>query len=76
MPSATAWTRTARSTPRSPEKRLSGRASDLPGAALPSGSKITPSGIQPDAKTPTVLSYNFKIEQQLAGGERGEPSVT
>ena len=37
----------------------------VPGAALPSGSKPTPSGIQPDAKIPTVLSYNFKIEQQL-----------
>ncbi|HYK60337.1 MAG TPA: carboxypeptidase-like regulatory domain-containing protein [Bryobacteraceae bacterium] len=38
----------------------------VPGAALPSGSKATPSGIQPDAKIPTVLSYNFNIEQQLA----------
>jgi hypothetical protein len=37
----------------------------VPGAPLPSGSKATPSGIQPDAKIPTVLSYNFKIEQQL-----------
>jgi hypothetical protein len=38
----------------------------VPGAPLPSGSKATPSGIQPDAKIPTVLSYNFKIEQQFA----------
>ena len=37
----------------------------VPGAPLPSGSNATPSGIQPDAKIPTVLSYNFKIEQQL-----------
>ena len=37
----------------------------VPGAALPSGSKPTPSGIQPDSKIPTVLSYNLKIEQQL-----------
>ena len=37
----------------------------VPTAPLPSGSKATPSGIQPDSKIPTVLSYNFKIEQQL-----------
>ena len=37
----------------------------IPGAPLPAGSKATPSGIQPDAKIPTVLSYNFKIEQRL-----------
>lgn len=37
----------------------------VPGAQLPSGSKATPSGIQPDTRIPTVLSYNFKIEQQL-----------
>lgn len=36
-----------------------------PGAPLPSGSKISPSGIQPDAFTPTVLSWTFKVEQQL-----------
>jgi hypothetical protein len=37
----------------------------IPGAPLPSGSKATPSGIQPDAKIPTVLSYDFKIEQAI-----------
>lgn len=37
----------------------------LPGSELPSGGKVSPSGIQPDVKIPTVLSYTFKIEQQL-----------
>jgi hypothetical protein len=37
-----------------------------PGAALPSGSKVSPSGIQPDAFTPTVITWTFKIEQQLS----------
>jgi hypothetical protein len=37
----------------------------IPGGPLPSGSQVTPSGIQPDTKIPTVLSYNLKIEQQL-----------
>ncbi len=36
-----------------------------PGAALPSGALVSPSGIQPDAKTPTVESYTLRIEQQL-----------
>jgi hypothetical protein len=38
----------------------------VPGAQLPAGALISPSGVQPDAFTPTVLSYTFKIEQQLA----------
>lgn len=38
----------------------------VPGAALPSSSLISPSGIQPDAYTPTILSYTLKVEQQIA----------
>lgn len=38
----------------------------VPGAPLPSSSLISPSGIQPDAYTPTILSYTLKIEQQIA----------
>lgn len=40
----------------------------VPGAALPAGSLISPSGIQPNAETPTVISYTFAIEQQIAPG--------
>jgi hypothetical protein len=29
-------------------------------------SKISPSGVQPDLLTPTVISYTFKIQQQIA----------
>ena len=36
----------------------------LPGAAAP-GSKISPSGIQPDLYTPTVITWTFKVEQQV-----------
>lgn len=36
-----------------------------PGVALPAGALVSPSGIQPDAKTPTVESYTLRIEQQL-----------
>jgi hypothetical protein len=38
----------------------------VPGGALPAGSKISPSGIQPDAFTPTVVTWTFKVEQELA----------
>jgi hypothetical protein len=37
----------------------------LPGTTSPKGALISPSGVQPDAYTPTVLSYTLKIEQQL-----------
>ncbi|PYU67431.1 MAG: TonB-dependent receptor [Acidobacteria bacterium] len=37
----------------------------VPGAPIPAGAKISPSGVQPDLKTPTVESYSLKIEQQI-----------
>ncbi len=37
-----------------------------PGTPAPAGSKISPSGVQPDAYTPTVLSWSLKVEQQIA----------
>jgi len=38
----------------------------VPGSAPPAGSKISPSGLQPDAYTPTVITWTFKVEQQIA----------
>ncbi|HWF47646.1 MAG TPA: carboxypeptidase-like regulatory domain-containing protein [Bryobacteraceae bacterium] len=38
----------------------------VPGGSLPAGTKVTPSGIQPDAYTPIVLTWTFKIEQKIA----------
>ncbi len=38
----------------------------VPGEAPPSGSKISPSGVQPDAYTPTVLSWSLSIAQEVA----------
>src|SRR5207253_1765945 len=32
----------------------------VPGAPIPAGAKISPSGVQPDLKTPTVESYSLK----------------
>jgi Carboxypeptidase regulatory-like domain len=38
----------------------------VPGAPPPAGSKVSPSGIQPDSYTPTTLSYSASFEQKLA----------
>lgn len=38
----------------------------VPGEAPPSGSLISPSGVQPDAYTPAVLSWSLNIAQQIA----------
>jgi hypothetical protein len=38
----------------------------VPGSPLPAGTKISPSGSQPDLYTPTIITWTFKIEQQIA----------
>lgn len=40
---------------------------DLPlsGAAIPAGAKIAPAGVQPDMKTPALLSFSLQVEQEL-----------
>ena len=37
----------------------------VPGEPLPSGSLISPSGIQPNSPTPTTIAYTLKIQQQI-----------
>ncbi len=37
-----------------------------PSAAAPAAAKIVPGGVQPNLKTPTLISYSVRIEQQLA----------
>lgn len=37
-----------------------------PGATLSSGELVSPGGIQPNAQTPGVVEYSFKIEQEIA----------
>ncbi len=36
-----------------------------PGAPVPSSAKVVPGGVQPDLKTPTLVSYSLRIEQEL-----------
>jgi hypothetical protein len=34
-------------------------------AVVPAGAKLVPGGVQPDLKTPTLLSWSFRIQQEL-----------
>ena len=38
----------------------------VPGAPPPSGNRISPSGLEPDAYTPTVLTWTLRVEHQIA----------
>jgi hypothetical protein len=37
-----------------------------PGQPLPAGALISPSNVQPDIKTPTVIQWSLRVEQQIA----------
>jgi len=37
-----------------------------PTAAVPAGAKLVPGGVQPDLKTPTLISYSLRVEQELS----------
>ena len=36
-----------------------------PAAAVPASAKLVPGGVQPDMKTPTLISWSLRIEQEL-----------
>jgi hypothetical protein len=36
-----------------------------PAAPVPAGARLVPGGVQPDLKTPTLLSWSFRIQQEL-----------
>ncbi len=38
----------------------------IPGTTVPTGALVSPAGVQPDMYTPTVVSWNFRIEQKLS----------
>jgi hypothetical protein len=37
----------------------------LPTASVPASAKLVPGGVQPDLKTPTLISWSFRIQQEL-----------
>jgi hypothetical protein len=60
--------RTDQNAPFNPTYNLSTNVSQLPilpAAAVPSGAKLVPGGVQPDMQTPTVMSWSFRVQQQI-----------
>jgi hypothetical protein len=37
-----------------------------PAAAVPTGAKLVPGGVQPDMQTPTLISWSLRVERQLS----------
>jgi len=37
-----------------------------PSAPVPATAKLVPGGVQPDLKTPTLISYSLRIERELS----------
>lgn len=37
----------------------------LPASPVPANAKVLPGGVEPDMKTPTLISYSLKVERQL-----------
>jgi carboxypeptidase family protein len=37
----------------------------VPGSPFPGKAKIVPGGVQPDLKTPTLISYSLKVQQEI-----------
>jgi len=37
----------------------------VPSAAIPSGTKLVPGGVQPDMRTPTLVSWSLRIQQEI-----------
>jgi hypothetical protein len=37
-----------------------------PSAPVPAGAKLVPGGVQPDMKTPTLISWSLRVERQLS----------
>jgi hypothetical protein len=38
----------------------------LPPSPVPANAKVLPAGVQPDMRTPTLISYSLRVEQQLS----------
>jgi hypothetical protein len=49
-----------------PITSITGSNAIVPGAPLPPGAKVPPSGVQQDIKTPAVNSWSLKVQQQVS----------
>ena len=61
--------RTDQNAPFNPTYSIAPARLDLPlnpAAPVPGNAKLVPGGVQPNLKTPTLISYSLRVEQQLS----------
>src|SRR2546429_4590490 len=61
--------RTDQNAPFNPTYSLATAVSKLPidpAAPVPAGAKLVPGGIDPDMKTPTLISYSLRVQRELS----------
>ncbi len=47
----------------------------LPAAPIPSTAKLVPGGVQPDLKTPTLISWSLRVQQEITANTRSDRGV-
>ena len=57
--------RTDQNAPFNPTYSVNTNVSTFPISAVPSGSKLVPGGVQPDLQIPTLISWSFRVQQEL-----------
>jgi hypothetical protein len=57
--------RTDQNAPYNPTYNVTANVSSFPISTVPAGSKLVPGGVQPDLRTPTLISWSFRVQQEL-----------
>jgi Carboxypeptidase regulatory-like domain len=57
--------RTDQNAPFNPTYSVTTNVSSFPISTVPTGSKLVPAGVQPDLQTPTLVSWSFRVQQEL-----------
>ena len=57
--------RTDQNAPFNPTYSVNTNVSTFPISTVPSGSKLVPGGVQPDLQIPTLISWSFRVQQEL-----------
>ena len=57
--------RTDQNAPFNPTYSVSTNVSTFPISTVPTGSKLVPGGVQPDLQMPTLISWSFRVQQEL-----------
>ncbi len=57
--------RTDQNAPFNPTYSVSTNVSTFPISSVPAGSKLVPGGVQPDLQMPTLISWSFRVQQEI-----------